>query len=165
MLFRSYLYVCQKPLADVAVMFLCDEIPAVSVYQVPVAREYEDIAAELVEWWQRYVEGTEVPAPVTSDECSRVWRQSRTGSTIAATGEILQCVERLKAAKSHVKTIEEEIDHLETELKTFMGDAEAMIGPEGKPVVTWKTSSSERVDVKKVREVLPADLEIGRAHV
>ena len=75
-----------------------------------------------------------------------------------STGEILQCVERLKAAKSHVKTIEEEIDHLETELKTRMVDAEAIIGQNGKPVVTWKTSSSERVDVKRVREVLPADL-------
>ena len=163
MLFRSvqhYLYVCGKPLADVAVMFLCDEIPAVSVYQVPVAAEYEDIAAELVEWWQRYVEGTEVPAPVTSDECSRVWRKSRPGSTIPATAEILQCVERLKAAKSHVRTIEEEIDHLETELKTRMVDAEAIIGPSGKPVVTWKTSSSERIDVSYVR-----DIEIGRAHV
>ena len=155
---QHYLYVCQKPLADVAVMFLCDEIPAVSVYQVPVAPEYEDIAAELVEWWQRYVEGTEVPAPVTSDECSRVWRQSRLGSTIAATGDVMACVDRLKAAKAHVKTIEEEIDHLETELKTRMVDAEAIVGPSGKPVVTWKTSSSERVDVKKVREVLPADL-------
>ena len=93
-----------------------------------------------------------------SDECSRVWRQSRLGSTIAATGDVMACVDRLKAAKAHVKTIEEEIDHLETELKTRMVDAEAILGPGGKPVVTWKTSSSERVDVKKVREVLPPDL-------
>ena len=39
-----------------------------------------------------------------------------------------------------------------------MVDAEAIVGPSGRPVVTWKASSSERVDVKKVREVLPADL-------
>ena len=38
------------------------------------------------------------------------------------------------------------------------GASLAIVGPSGKPVVTWKTSSSERVDVKKVREVLPADL-------
>ena len=39
-----------------------------------------------------------------------------------------------------------------------MVDAEVMIGPEGKPVVTWKTSSSERIDVSYVRDIVPKDL-------
>jgi len=68
--------------------------------------------------------------------------------------EIARWVEEYKRLKLEAAQIAEQVDIARSHIEAALGDHE--IGTvAGQPVVRWATVESERIDVKKLREVLP----------
>jgi predicted phage-related endonuclease len=68
--------------------------------------------------------------------------------------EIARWVEEYKRLKVEASQVAEQIDIARSRIEAALGDHE--IGTvAGQPVVRWATVESERIDVKKLREVLP----------
>ena len=150
---QHYLQVTRTPVADVAVMFLDESTPAVSVYEVPRSDQYAEVVAELVDWWNRHVEGGTEPVPVTGQDCSRRWPRSNVAEAIA-THEALIAIEKLRGLKAAMKAMEDRKDQLETVIKSTMGEAERL-HQSGTVLATWKSSETSRLDSKLVRERYP----------
>ena len=150
---QHYLQVTRTPVADVAVMFLNETTPAVSVYEVPRSDQYAEVVAELVDWWNRHVEGKSEPAPTTSADCSRRWPRSNKAEAIA-THEALVAIEELRGLKAAMKAMEDRKDQLEAVIKSTMGEAERL-HQSGTVLATWKSSETSRLDSKLVRERYP----------
>ena len=67
---------------------------------------------------------------------------------------IARWVDEYKRLKLEAAQIAEQIDIARSHIEAALGDHE--IGTvAGQPVVRWATVESERIDVKKLREVLP----------
>ena len=68
--------------------------------------------------------------------------------------EVARWVAEYKRLKLEAAQIAEQIDIARSHIEAALGDHE--IGTvAGQPVVRWSTVESERIDVKKLREVLP----------
>ena len=68
--------------------------------------------------------------------------------------EVARWVDEYKRLKLEAAQIAEQIDIARSHIEAALGDHE--IGTvAGQPVVRWSTVESERIDVKKLREVLP----------
>jgi len=68
--------------------------------------------------------------------------------------EIARWVEEYKRLKLEAAQIAEQVDIARSHIEAALGDHE--IGTvAGQPVVRWAIVESERIDVKKLREVLP----------
>lgn len=150
---QHYLQVTRTAVADVAVMFLNESTPAVTVYEVPRSDQYAEVVAELVDWWGRHVEGKSEPTPTTSADCGRRWPRSN-GAEAIATHEALIAIEELRGLKAAMKAMEDRKDQLETVIKSAMGEAEKL-HQSGTILATWKSSETSRLDGKLVRERYP----------
>ena len=71
-----------------------------------------------------------------------------TGPGLKARPPMASYVKRAKAA-------EKEQDALELALKLRIGDAEALLGADGKPLCTWKTQASARIDSTRLKTEAP----------
>ena len=150
---QHYLQVTRVPVCDVAVLFLNQSQPDVAVYEIPRSEQYAEVVAELVDWWDRHVEGKSEPAPTTSADCSRRWPRSNKAEAIA-THEALIAIEELRGLKAAMKAMEDRKDQLETVIKSTMGEAERL-HQSGTVLATWKTQSTSRVDTKRLRAEFP----------
>jgi putative phage-type endonuclease len=124
---QHYMHVARVAWCDVAVMFLDKSAPDVHVYEVPRSPAYREIAGDLSRWWAEHVEAHKEPAPITSADCGRRWPQSFDREAIATS---------------------------EAVVKSVMQDAERL-HQSGTVLATWKTSSSSRVDLKRLRAEYP----------
>jgi putative phage-type endonuclease len=150
---QHYMRVAAVPWCDVAVMFLNKTQPEVTVYEVPRSPEYTEVAAELAQWWRDYVEAGVEPGPTTSADCGRRWPRSFDREAIA-TSEALNAIAELRSLKVELKELEQRKDDLETVVKTVMQDAERL-HQSGTVLATWKSSSTSRVDLKRLRAEYP----------
>jgi len=62
------------------------------------------------------------------------------GASLEADIELLEACGDLKALKANAKDLDAQIELLATKVKARMGEAAALLGPNGKPVATWKTN-------------------------
>ena len=70
-------------------------------------------------------------------------------------------IQRLREKRAVLAGLNSEIDDLELEIKTAMQDAEAIVGADGKPIVTWKSSKdSTKTDWKAVANAVAAPKEV-----
>jgi putative phage-type endonuclease len=151
---QHYLYVSGRDFADLAVMFLSDPKPEVSIYTMKPASEYPELVAELNEWWARHViEGVE-PSPYSTSEAAERWRQSRQGSRVDATPAVLESVRQLAAVRAQLKALEQEEEHLKLEIQLHMQDGEQLCDGDA-VLATWKSSSSSRLDLGQLRQRYP----------
>jgi putative phage-type endonuclease len=150
---QHYMHVARVAWCDVAVMFLDKSAPDVHVYEVPRSSAYREIANDLSKWWTDHVEANTEPAPITSADCGRRWPKSFDREAIATT-EALNAIAELRSLKVELKELEQRKDDLETVVKTVMQDAERL-HQSGQVLATWKTSSSSRVDLRRLRAEYP----------
>lgn len=112
-----------------------------------VDRDEETIAAiraREIEFWQRIQSG-DAPDPVTVEDVKWLYKRDN-GKTMDADEDLADLCLELKHYKATHKAIEADIDLLATRIKSRMGDAAALLGPNGKPIATWKTQTSTRFD-------------------
>ena len=108
-----------------------------------VDRDEETIAAiraREIEFWQRIQSG-DAPDPVTPEDVKWLYPKD-SGATLEADIELLEACGDLKALKANAKDLDAQIELLATKVKARMGEAAALLGPNGKPIATWKTNKA-----------------------
>lgn len=106
-----------------------------------IERDEETIAgirSREVEFWQRVQSRT--PPPAVDPEDVKWLYQRDGGTAIEASPDIVEMCQQLKDMKSSAKAQEGQIELLAARIKTFMGTAAVLLGPDGKPMATWKNN-------------------------
>ena len=110
-----------------------------------VERDEETISAiraREVEFWQRIQSG-DAPDPVTPEDVRWLYPNDN-GVSIEADIKLLEACGDIKALKANAKDLDAQIELLATKVKFYMGEAAALLGPNGKPIATWKTNKAGR---------------------
>ena len=141
---------------DVACLFL--NIKQFKVFRVE--RDDEVIAAmrdKLTDWWERYVVADTPPPPVNEDDCRLLWARSNPGKTVTASEDIAKKLDEYRSIEARIKELEAESQKAKDAICAFMEDAEVLVGPDGKPILTYKSSKdSTKVDWEKLARSLGA---------
>jgi predicted phage-related endonuclease len=125
--------------------------PDIKIYPIAADAELYPLIEEGVEsfWW--HVETDTPPDPQTLSDASRRWFQHKDGIAVPADPVALSTLRELRELNSRIKELEAASDVCELALKVAMGDAESLVGLDGKPICTWKTQSSTRVDTAALK--------------
>ncbi len=131
-----------------------------------VDRDEETIAAirsGVFEFWLRFLSG-EAPDPVTPDDVKWLYPKD-SGATLEADIALLEASGDLKALKATAKDQDAQIELLATKVKARMGEAAALLGPNGKPIATWKTNKAgSKTDWQAVATEAGADAGLIAKH-
>lgn len=125
--------------------------PELKVFTVQADLEIHTMIGEGLEnfWW--HVASDTPPEITTHADANRRWAQHSAGITATADAAALAILDDLRAAKARAKAAEKEQDALELALKLRIGDAEALLGADGKPLCTWKTQARTAVDTAALK--------------
>jgi putative phage-type endonuclease len=138
-------------LAFVPVLFAVREL---RVYEIPRSQPVIDALTEKeAAFWQRVL-ADQPPDAITTEDVRLRW-PTDSGASVSATAEILDALTALAAAKEERKAAELREDALAATVQRFMGDAATLLGPDGKPVATWKSVKSSRLDGKALAAAHP----------
>lgn len=108
---------------------------------IPFDKEFFDYMSDEVEkFWKDCVLGGNEPYSMTAEDVLMKAPVQTDGKTLSADDETMMRIEALRKLKADESLIKKEIDTLTDELKIRMEDCESIIGSDGKPVVTWKSS-------------------------
>lgn len=124
-----------------------------------IDRDEETIAgirAREIEFWER-VQNRTPPEPTDPEDVK--WLYQRDGGTaIEASSDIVELCQYLKDMKASAKAQEAQIEIVAARIKTFMGTAAVLLGPDGMPLATWKNNKdSIKTDFEAAyRSLLPA---------
>lgn len=150
--------------ADVACLFLGRK--HFEVFRVE--RDDEVIKAmqeRLTAWWDEYVAGDKMPPPANEADCKLLWARSNPGKTVEATDEIAAKLLKYADAKATEKAAKEIATGLQSAICAAMGDAEVLVGPDGRPLLTWKSAKdSSKTDWEALARELGATPEQIAAH-
>lgn len=106
-------------------------------------------------WKNSILDGND-PAPVNAADVAKMYPNSIQGKTITANAETIAEIEQLREMKATKKELEDEIDQLSDKIKSQFTDEEAMVSPDGKVLVTYKTTAGRTsVDSKKLKADYP----------
>lgn len=106
-----------------------------------VDRDEETIAAiraREIEFWDRIQRG-DPPDPETPEDVKWLYPRDLLAS-ITADDALIDTHRRLKAAKASFKALEADIELLATQIMARMGTAALLLGPNGKPICSWKNN-------------------------
>ena len=160
-------YMCLSPClqhADVACLFL--NIKQFKVFRVE--RDDELIASmqeRLTDWWERYVVADVPPPPASEDDCKLLWAKSNPGKSVTASEEIAKRLSEYRDVEARIKELQGESQKAKDDICAFMEDAEVLVGLDGRPLLTWKSSKdSTKTDWKAVAMDMQASQEIIASH-
>lgn len=121
------------------------------------------IRAREIEFWQRIQSGMP-PDPETPDDVKWLYPKD-SGKTLEADLELRHLCENIREFKANAKELDLTIDLLVTKVKARMGDAAALLGPNGKPIATWKNNKDgSKTDWQAVATELAATRELIEKH-
>lgn len=148
---QGYLMLTGAELAFVAALVPGPELKIFQIFaDAEIHRRIEEGIDEF--WW--HVQNDTPPPAKTTEDALRRWPFS-TASSVTASGEMISIVSELRGVKSGIKNLEKREAELELALKTEMGDAEALITPNGNLLCSWKSQNTSRLDVKRLRAERP----------
>lgn len=105
-----------------------------------------------IEFMERHVIPGIAPEPINLDDARLRWPRSVERSILASAG-MIAALERMAALDAQAKELEAEKDGLKLVVQKELGDNEAALGGDGKPVSTWKSNrSSFLIDTEKLIE-------------
>ncbi len=137
--------------ADTAYVAALVPGPELKIYTVTADKEcHELIKSGITEFWW-HVQNEMPPDPATREDAARRWSQHVAGETVTADSEALGMLDELRELQRRQKLIDYERDMIELALKVRLGTAEALVGSDGKPLCTWKTQSSTRLDTAAIK--------------
>lgn len=150
---QHYMAVTELPIADIAVLIGASDF---RIYTVEADSAFQTQMMEREEDFWSLVESGIPPAPTSSQECLLRWPRSISGRTVPSSERLAALIGQIKVNREVIKDTEKLIDALELEVKSALGDAEALVDEDGKPLVTWK-STKPRVsfDVKQLEHDHP----------
>lgn len=105
-----------------------------------------------IAFWER-VQTRNAPEPTQPEDVK--WLYAKDAGTVAEADDALALVcQELKDKKVLVKSLEKDVELLETALKVRMGEAATLLY-RNNPLATWKTQSATRTDIKALETVHP----------
>ena len=149
---------CQH--ADFAVVFLSPRREFACRTARPFLRVERDdgmidgLLAFSQEWFEKHILHDEAPDPVNEEDCRKKFWRSKTGE-VTATPRLLEVVDVMRSAQARADKAEEDIDLCRTEIMQALGEADTLVGPDGRKLATWKSAKDrEVVDWRAVAEAL-----------
>ncbi|CDH46987.1 YqaJ viral recombinase family protein [Candidatus Contendibacter odensensis] len=149
---QGYLMLTGAQVAYVAALVMGPELKIYTVEADPEVHQM--IEAGVAEFWWHVTTDTP-PAIATLEDTARCWPKSTPGTTVQATPNQEELVTSLNRLKAEISAKQGSADAAEMQIKAVLGDAEALIGANGKPICTWKSQSSTRLDTTALKEALP----------
>lgn len=142
---EHYLMVTGFELADVVVSF-AGSMPV--IYTVEADGELQEMLIEKERDFWRMVQERTPPDPVSYSDMVARFRRS-VAASVTASEKCLMAIEWLKAARANIKREQEDEESYKALIMGEMGEAEALVDPAGKMLVTWKLSKpAKRFDAK-----------------
>lgn len=124
----------------------------------PIVRDEETIAGMRQHadvFWNQHVIPKIAPEPIDLADVDRLFKQSAE-TIVTAEPYVVDLLMEWRAADAQAEASTVRAEWLEYQIKKYMRDATALILPgHDKPVVTWKTQKSLRLNIEKVKEMLP----------
>lgn len=133
--------------------FICLVLDSRHYFEIDVSRHDEYINLmnkSLIEWWNRYIIGDEVPIKIVQDFEKLNPKQS----IIEADEETIKNHTDLLILKSKIKELDEQKESIEEKLKLKLGDATDLMSGLN-TLATWRSSTTVKIDTKKLKEELP----------
>lgn len=142
---QHYMMITGLPVADVVVS-IAGQMPV--LYEVPADTEIHEILIDRENsFWNDYVLKHVLPDYQTIDDVSLKFRRSIANS-VQASPEILTAIKELSRVREAAKRIDEQEKRLKLAVMAAMGEHDTLLGPNGKPLVTWKSAkASTRFDM------------------
>lgn len=111
-----------------------------------VERDEETIAAiraKELEFWER-VQLRVPPEPTTPEDMKLLYRRDG-GQVMEADEDLLRMTQQAKDWKAQAKELDAKLELLTTGIKARMGTNATLLGPDGKPLCTWKNNKPSTV--------------------
>lgn len=149
---QHYMTVLEKPCTDLAVLIGGSDF---RIYHV----ENDPALAEIMiererEFWQRVIEHRP-PAPRSLHDAVSSFPTS-TAMSRTATDEIDETCNELARVRAEIKDAKEREEELLGKITSFMQEADTLVGLDGKPIATWKTSKPREVfDSAALKAAMP----------
>lgn len=96
----------------------------------------------LASWWADYVEAKTPPPARSIADVEKLFKRSASVN-ITATAEIEESARAYAALKRQEATVAEALEAEKNKIAVFMGEADTLLGLDGKPLVTWKTGKDK----------------------
>lgn len=121
----------------------------------------ERVAQQIVEytgaWWEQYVVAGRAPALTFADRSilSQVYPGDTDLDALRADDRLVDVYARLLDARRREAEAKDERAALEFEVQTALGDRTALVDDAGAELVTWRPTTSRRLDTTALRKALP----------
>jgi len=106
-------------------------------------------------FWHDHVLAGTAPPPMTAQDIADLYPQD-TGAQLLADEDLITAHESLVQVRAQLKELQDSKDELEQYIKAALGEAGELVAPDGRKLVTWRTSKpSKRLDTKALKEDHP----------
>lgn len=143
------LFVCDLQKA----WFICLVLDDRNYFEIEINRDDSFVEIQnkyLLEWWQRYIIGDEVPIKVVQD----YEKENPDQKVIEASEEAISNYKLLVEAKAKYIKAKEEKEAIEDKLKEFIGSStDLQSGLQ--TLATWRTQVRVQMDTKRFKEEMP----------
>jgi predicted phage-related endonuclease len=148
---QGYLMLTGKEWIDFAVLMVGPEF---RIFTLKADLEIQTMIAEgIKEFWEHVINDTP-PELMTLEDVSRLYKKS-TLAAKAIDSQTASLLESYRELKKEIKTRELQADSYELLIKEAMGEHEALTDDQDKPLCTWKSQSSKRINTAALKEALP----------
>lgn len=136
---QHYMYVTGAPVADVVVSIM-GKMPV--MYEVEADKELHDMMIQVEsDFWHNNVLAGVLPDYTTVKDIALRFRKSTAGE-IKAAQETLMALSELKKLRETIKAMESKEEQLKAAIMATMGEFDTLVGIDGKPIATWKSSKA-----------------------
>lgn len=125
--------------ADIAVLFR-DSLKFEVFHIMRDDEAIDEMRGRLREWWEAYVVADRMPPPMNEEDCRKLWARSNPGKSVYATEEVAAKVAEYAVKNAEASKVKAELESLKGDICAALGDAEILLGADGKPMVTWKSA-------------------------
>jgi putative phage-type endonuclease len=122
------------------------------VYERDAAFEAHILKA-CVNFWQNHVL-KKIPPPMMKTQDSQ-YISAQKDSVIKANDTIISNVIQIKALQDQQQALNDQVEQIKVNVMNYMQDHEVLTDVEGNTLVTWKMTTQNRLDSKKIKEVNP----------
>lgn len=151
---QHYLEVTGFEFADVAVLIGGSDF---RIYEVGVDPELIHLIVEAeAEFWRRVLE-RDPPPPVTVSDAIARWGRASRAEAVEAGEDAQRAIRELRDVKAQRADLDEREERAKAEIMRTLGDRDTLVGPDGKPLATWKAQAgAKRLDLAALKERLPS---------
>jgi predicted phage-related endonuclease len=114
-----------------------------------------EITTKARHFWEEHVLKQIPPDPINNSDLKQLYPKD-TGQSIEAPANIIDLVEELQAAKLVAAEEAVRVEVLDIQLKNFIGSNSVLTDPSGKPLATWKSQTTSRIDTSRLKVEQPA---------